>query len=129
MKFKIGTVTYDAASIDMVTLKDILLLEKETGELGHPLRWSDVKLMAEEMAALKTDKQREDHPDSIWMLAITIWASRRVAGELLTFGDAVDFSMSDLTFIDDPQDHKAPARPTKARVGSARAANRPTAVA
>ena len=124
MKFKIGPVTYDMSSLDLLSLKDILLLEKETAELGNPLRWSDIQRMAQDAADMKTDAERQANPDGMWVLAFTIWASRRVAGETLAFGDAIDFPMRDLTWIEEPQDRKKPAGPTKARPGSGRAAKR-----
>jgi hypothetical protein len=132
MKFKIKDVTYDMAALDLLSLKDILMLEKETTELGKPLRWCDVTQMTDTLAALKTDEERKAHPDSLWMTAITIWASRRVVGEDQAFGDAIDFPLRDLTWLEEPQDRKKPARPTKparTRAGSGRAVKRPVAAA
>lgn len=123
MRFKIGGTIYDAESIDRLTLKDILTLEKETTELGHPMLWSDVQRISEEIADLKTERERSEHPAAIWMFAITIWASRHLAGESLTFGEAIDFPLADLDWLPEPADRQKPKRPTKAgRAGSARAA-------
>jgi hypothetical protein len=129
MKFRIGQVTYDLGALDLLSLKDILLMEKETTELGKTLRWSEVQRMAKEVDALDTDEQRRDHPDAVWVTAITIWASRRIAGEEQPFGDAIDFPMRDLTWIPEPQDRKKPEHPTKARPVSGRARKRPAAAA
>jgi hypothetical protein len=129
MKFKIGDTTYDAGALDLLSLKDILMFEKETAELGNPLHWSDVGRMIEELEALKTDREREAHSSAMWVLAITIWSSRRLGGDQMSFGDAIDFPLRDLKWLPDPQDKKAPARPTKARTGSARAGNNPPPLA
>jgi len=125
MKFKIENRVYNAASIDELSLKDILQLESETTALGRPLRMNDFKVMSEEIDALKTDAEKQAHPDAPWVLAVTIWASRREQGETMTFGDAIDFPLKQLTFLPEPQDHKVKANPTKARPrkGSSRAAN------
>jgi len=128
MKFKIKDTVYDMATLDLLSLKDILIFEKETADLGHSLRWADVTRMSEEIEALKTPEKRQAHPDSLWMTAIAIWASRRISGEDASFGDAIDFPMRDLTWIEEPQDRKKPERPTKparTRQGSSRAVKRP----
>lgn len=128
MRFKIGSQVYDAEAIDQLSLRDILQLETETTNMGHPLRWSDVQQISRELADLPTDDERSQHPSAIWLLAITIWASRRRFGEDLTFAQAIDFPLVDLDYLPEPEDHQKPAHPTKARAGSARAA-KPRAVA
>lgn len=127
MRFKLGSTVYALADLDRVSLRDILVLERETVEFGHPLRWTDVQAMSEALDALETEKERAEHPDALWITAVTIWASRRIAGEDVTFDQAVDFPMRDLVFLPDPGDHKEAANPSKperkspTRKGSARA--------
>ena len=138
MRFMIGTTTYSAADLDRLALKDILLLEQQTADLGHALKWATVERWTTELDALAkiaVDKskpkaareaamaERNDHPGHLWVMALVIWASRRLAGEPITFVEAVDFPIGDLTFLPEPEDHKS-ANPTKARAprkGSARA--------
>lgn len=130
MKFKLHDRTYDLGTLDRLSLVDILMMEKETRDFGNPLKWSDVLRIMAEVEALPTKAEVEAHPDILWMSAITIWASRRLAGDKVTFIEAIDFPMSDMTWIADPQDKKAPAgptKPTRARPGSGRAAKRPVA--
>jgi len=129
MKFKIGPTVYDAAELDMLSLVDILKFEKETADLGNPMRWSDIERIQVELEALKTDKERMAHADFIWLTAVTIWASRRLAGEKATFEEAISFPMRDLKQIEEPQDKKAAEGPTKARTGSVRAAKLPRPIA
>jgi len=125
VKFKIGETVYDGATLDDLTLKMVLQLEKETREMGRSVTLGDVQVMAEQLDALKTDRERSMHEATPWVLAVTIWASRRLAGEVLTFEQAIDFPMGDLTFLKEPQDHRPPVNPTKARTrkGSGPAAN------
>lgn len=118
MKFKLGSKVYDAADIEDLSLKHILMLERETADLGRPMRWADITDMVTTLGAIKDHNERGKHPDAPWVLAVTIWASRRNAGEDLTFGQAIDFPLSDLTFLHDPQDRKKPkSDPRKARPG------------
>lgn len=113
MKFKVGETTYTAASLDELTLKMVLELEQESAELGRVLHLADIQAMANRIDSMKTDQQRGEHPDAPWVIAVTVWASRRLAGEKLTFSEAVDVPMKDLVFLKEPQDHKRPANPTK----------------
>jgi hypothetical protein len=132
MKFKILDTVYDLGSLDRLSLIDILMLEKETRELGNPLRWSQVMQMSADLEALKTKEEKEAYPDILWMSAITIWSSRRIAGDKVSFVEAIDFPMGDMIWLPDPEDHKEPERPTKparARAGSGRATKRPVAAA
>lgn len=115
MKFKIRDQTYDGATLDDLTLKMVLQLEKETREFGRLIRLADVQAMAEELDKLKTNTERGNHPDTPWVLAVTIWASRRLAGESVTFEEAIDFPMGELTFLKQPLDHLEPANPTRSR--------------
>jgi hypothetical protein len=122
MKFSIQGKVYDAADLDLVSLRDILLFEQQTKDMGREITWSQIGMWSEEFDALKTDKEKQEHPAAPWMTAVTIWASRRIAGEDVTFDEAVDFPMRDLHFIAEPKDRKKPANPTRARPGSGRAA-------
>jgi hypothetical protein len=121
MKFSIHGKVYDAADMDLVSLRDILLFEKQVKEFDDDITWEKVGKWAEEIDALKTDAEKLNHPSGIWIPAVMVWASRRIAGEDLTFGEAIDFPMKDLHYITEPQDKKPKANPTKARPGSGRA--------
>jgi len=122
VKFSIAGTVYDVADLDRVTLKDILLFESQTAAMGRKLTWVEVGDMAAHIDSLKSEKAKESDPAAIWLTAVAIWAARRLAGEDVTFADALDFEMRDLRFIAEPEDRKAPIHPTKARPGSGRAA-------
>jgi hypothetical protein len=138
VRFKIGETLYDGANLDRLSLKDILLLENATEALGRPLKWHEIQQWTEELDRLAMAaahginkaardaamEERNRHPGNIWVMALVIWASRRLAGESISFEDAIDFPMADLEFLPDPKDERA-ANPTKARPtpkGSGRAA-------
>lgn len=124
MKLAIDGKVYDAADLDQLSLRDILMFEKESADMGRPMSWADIGVISTRIDALKTKAEKEADPGIVWMTAVTIWASRRLAGENITFEQAVDFPMRSLTFLPEPQDRKAAGNPTKARPGSGRAANR-----
>lgn len=122
MKFAIKGKVYDATALEQVTLKDILIFERQAAEvMGRPVTWAEVGAWADELEKLSTDRERQEHPAVVWLTAITIWASRIAAGERLDFGDAIDFPVGDLTFLPEPQDHKPGSSPgnRRARTGSA----------
>lgn len=114
MKFKLYDKVYDGGALDELSLKLILQLEKETAEFGRPLNISDVQSMSNSVQALKTDAERAAHPDVMWLTAISIWAARKIAGDQVTFDQAIDFPLTALTILPEPQDHKQPD-PTRAR--------------
>lgn len=125
MKFTIkGTgKVYDAADLDLIPLRDILLFEQQTKDMGRAVEWSQIEAWGEQLDALKTDDEKARHPGAMWLTAVTVWASRRIAGENVNFDEAVNIPMRDLVFLPDPQDRKAAANPTTARrTGSGRAA-------
>ena len=133
MRFKIGETTYDGAALDQLSLVDILSLEKGSAELGHVLKWSQVQDWVNELdrivqvAADETRtkavrdaamREHQDHPGVMWVMALMIWASRRLAGEVLSFEQAISFPMRDLEWLTDPEPQNRAERradPTKAR--------------
>lgn len=126
MKIKIGATVYSTADLDDLSLKTLLQLEQETQDFGHPLTANDIRLMSDRIRKLKTDEERAADPGALWLTAVVVWASRKLAGEDVTFEQAVDFPMSDLGYIDEPQDHLPdPTKPRKPPKGSGAAGRRP----
>jgi hypothetical protein len=134
VKFSIAGHVYNATAGDKVPLIDLLLLDEQIKDMGSSVTYAKITDWVREIDALKTDEEKQAHPGTLWATAFTIWASRRAAGEPVSFEQAVSFPMIDFTPLPEPQDRRAPANPTKARPvarkGSARAAKpRPTAAA
>lgn len=117
MRFKIDGRLYEAASVDRLSLAQILRLESETAALGRPMKWSQLRQMVDEISTLQ-EGEFDAHDDAPWVVALTIWASRLNAGENLSFAEAIDFPLADLEYLPDPQDHQAPAGKASARKGT-----------
>lgn len=129
MRFKISGRLYTAASLTEVSLRDLLLFEVQTEEMGLPLRWADQLNISEEITALPKE-ERGKHPKMLQLLAVTVWATRRVAGDKVTFSEALDFSLDQLEWVGGGEDDEAdpPKARQATRKGSGRAgASRATA--
>jgi hypothetical protein len=108
-RFVIDGKTYTTTALDEVPLKDLIRFNTEAADMGLRERWNDVQRAAVEMDGM-TETEAEDHPDSLLVMAVTIWVSRRLAGEDLAFGDAVDVPMNHIKFLADPGDRKGPTK-------------------
>lgn len=111
--------TYPTSTLDRLTLRQLLVLESQTAELGSPMTWGQLQAMAQRISESGEEKAQDD-PQFPWFLGMLIWASRNEAGENLTFGEAVDFPISDLQVLPDPEDRKASKDPQSPRSGSGR---------
>ncbi len=130
MRFAIGTKVYDMTAIEDLSLKMLLEVEAETARFGRKLCMADLRRMSTEIEALKTDQARADHPDSPWLTAVSIWATRRLSGEAIDFDTAIDFPMSQLVFM--PEAHErggTPAGPKGRKAAAAAGSGRGAAAA
>lgn len=125
MRFKLQGRTYQATAVfDRVPLRDLLALEVELENLGRPMKWSQVRTMVQRISKLD---DAESDPDFLWFLGLLVWGTRRVAGESVTFEEAIDFGLGELQVIPEPEDRKKKAAtpvPRKARPASGRAAKK-----
>lgn len=122
-RFSIGSKVYDVKDVEDLSLWLLLELQSETADTARPLDVATVQQMAATIDKLPDDDARKTHPDAPWLLGVTIWASRRMAGEEVTFREAIDFPMRQLTFLPAPADRKKPdptRRPRQASAGVAR---------
>lgn len=113
MKFKIDTKLYDAANLDDITLGDIVVFNSHAAAIGVDATWQDIQRIAIEIDGL-TRAEAAKHPEMLLMTAATIWLTRRRNGEDISFGDAIDFPLSQFDVIDEPQDHQ-PKKASKAK--------------
>lgn len=111
-RFKIGDKVYSTAMLDEVTLKDIIRFNTQAEDLGIAEKWHDVEVAAAQMASAKAAEAMA-HPMRNVVIGVTIWASRLIAGEEITFEQAVDFPIKDLTLLPDPADRKKSAGKAK----------------
>lgn len=128
--------TYTILKPSDLTLKMLLQLEIETEQFGKRMTLADFERLDAEWAAHRASTAGASiHPAAVWLVAVTVWASKRLAGEEVTFEDAIDFSFDEIKAVPTPQDRKPPAgrkaaprkaRPSKAasgRAGARQAAN------
>lgn len=112
-RFKIADEVYEYASADDVTLRDLLMIEPETEQMGHAVNMGEVVRLAELFKSLTPDEAKV-HPEGGWMLSITVWMSMvkklRDSGDyttLVPFANAIDFRLSEFKQIADPKDRQA----------------------
>jgi hypothetical protein len=112
VRFKIGDKTYDTGAVDQISLRDVVLFNRQSADMGLGVTWADVERIAGEMAGM-TEKDAA-HPEALVMFAVTVWAARRIAGDDVTLEEAVDVPMASIEILEArkaPKDHQ----PKKAR--------------
>lgn len=112
-RFKIGSKVYTSAALDEVSLRDLVLFDNQSADMGWSKRWSDIERIATEWDALSVE-EAETYPEKMTMIAVTIWVSRRVAGEDVTLDQALDIPLNSLDFLPEPEDKK-PGKPKGAK--------------
>lgn len=108
MRFKIKKKVYTTSAVNEISLRHLIVFNNQAADMGIKERWADVELLAAQFSDM-TPEECEAHEARWLVLGVTIWATRRIAGEEITFEEAVDIKMSDLTFLPDvatPQDRK-----------------------
>jgi hypothetical protein len=132
-RFKLKGKTYKLnENLDKLPLIDILLFDEQVAEIGLHATWGEVLLWSQEIAEMNgvTEGSHIKHPRMMLVLTATLWASRRLNGEKVTFGETVEeFSLDDLDWVEPtnagPKDHrrkaakKSPPRKASAPVASA----------
>jgi hypothetical protein len=133
-RFKLEGVTYEMGSQADVTLRDFILLEQETLELGKLFTMGDIVRLGEKFADLTPAEAKHD-PEGAWMLSATIWMAMvrkaRQAGDSSTipFLQAITTDLSTFEVLPDPEDRqpgKAKKRPPGSGQGAKRAAAKRT---
>lgn len=124
-RFKIGNKVYSTSALDEISLRDLVVFNTEVSELGIPYSWADVERIGTEMADM-TEEEAKRHPDAMFITGVTIWASRRSAGDEVTFLEAIDVKLKDLQFLPSTED-KRPSGKARKKTGpkaSARAGSK-----
>lgn len=112
MRFKIADKVYEASSVDRLSMGHLLRIESETEAVGCRMTWAEVQALLEELAGI-AEAEAENHPAALFVIGLTVWASRLNAGETVTLAEAVDFPLGDLQWLPEPGDHKEPKNPTQ----------------
>lgn len=118
----IGDKHYPSVSIDQLSLAHVLTLQRELviTNVSSAKTFADVQGLIHEFSALPA-AERANHPEAIFLAAVTIWATRVSAGESLTLLEAVDIPASSVRWIAEPHDRE----PGVAGKASPRAAGAP----
>lgn len=111
-RFKIGDKVYSTAALDEISIRDLVVFNTEVADLGLHYTWADVERIGNEMAEMP-DQEALHHPDAMFITGVTIWASRRAAGDSVTFLEAIDIKIKDLEFLPSTQDHVGPTKAAK----------------
>lgn len=114
----IGTKHYPGVAVSELSIRHTLALQRELAvtNISSAKTWADVRGLLAEFQALDK-KDRENHPEALFLTAVTIWATRVSAGEELGLLDAVDIPAASVRWIAEPSDKKA----AEAAEGKARA--------
>lgn len=112
-RFKIGEQVYNTAALDELSLLDIVMFDSQAIGMGADFRWADLEQAALELDGL-SEREAERHPRKLLVIAVTIWAARRIAGEAISFEQAIDFPANQLQMLPEPGDRK-PGKPKGAK--------------
>lgn len=107
-RFKYGGKVYETDVLDNISLRDLMVFNRQVADMGLPLTWADVERISAEMAELD-EAEAARHPDAMVMTGVVIWASRRAAGDEVTFEEAVDIPLSEIVWLEAPKDHRPKA--------------------
>ena len=107
---------YPAATIGDLSLRHTLELQRElvTTNISTAKTWVDVQALLQEFTDTPEDK-RAEHPEALFLSALTMWATRVTAGEQLSLLEAVDIPASSVQWVKEPTDHEEPEGKAPAR--------------
>lgn len=111
----IGDKKYPGVAVEELSIRHTLALQRELAvtNISSAKTWADVRALLAEFKAL--DKAgRENHPEALFLTALTIWAARVTAGEEMGLLDAVDIPAASVKWIAEPSD-KQPAGKARPR--------------
>lgn len=121
-RFRLRGKTYTVPGFDEVNIKDIIQFDQQAASMGLTARWKDIVELSQKSEGM-TEVEAAGDPLSYVMLVVTIWTSRRSAGETCTFEEASEMTLSEVEWIPAPKDRQ-PKKATKksaSRPGSAAA--------
>jgi hypothetical protein len=105
---------YPVVTPSDATLSDLLAIKRETG-----LSVTEVHEMSEVFDGLKgkaLEAAIESHLDEfLWLQALTVWLSRKKAGDDVSFEEACDVPYESIREIPEPGDHAVSNKATAKR--------------
>lgn len=128
MKIRIRGTEYPFTAPTGLDVIDMIEMQEQTGALGHMITSGELELMAERIegsVAGVTDKRervarRMAHPDTMWMVALQIWASMRKAGvqvdgKPISVLAALSVPLTEVEYLREDGDPDDEPDPTRAR--------------
>ena len=114
----IGDKHYPRVAVDELSIRHTLALQRELAitNISSAKTWADVRKLLADFAEMEP-AERENHPEVLFLTALTIWAARVAAGEDLGLLEAVDIPATSVRWVAEPSDKAAPtgkARPRRA---------------
>lgn len=114
-RFRLEGEVYEFGTPEDVTLRDLLLVDVETRDLGWSVTLGEITRLASAFKGL-SKKEAAEHPEGAHMLAVTIWLAKlrklRNEGDFTTrvsFGEVLDFPLSRFQPLPDAEDRKPKA--------------------
>ena len=113
----IGDKHYPRVAVDELSIRHTLALQRELAitNISSAKTWADVRKLLADFAEMEP-AERENHPEVLFLTALTIWAARVTAGEDLGLLEAVDIPATSVRWVAEPSDKAAPtgkARPRR----------------
>ena len=111
--------TYPRATVDDLSLKQILALQREliANDISSAKSWDDLSALITEFAS-QSEETRKRNPEAMFLSMFTIWATRVCAGDDVSLLDVMNAPISELKsvkWVKEPEDElpegKAQARP------------------
>lgn len=86
---------YPVVHIERVPIVHVLRLQAELAEnpnITSVRSWRQIRQLWDEYGALKTRAEQLDHPESVFLTALMMWAARVCSGEDISLLEAADVS-------------------------------------
>ena len=114
----IGDKHYPRVAVDELSIRHTLALQRELAitNISSAKTWADVRKLLADFSEMEP-AERENHPEVLFLTALTIWAARVTAGEDLGLLEAVDIPATSVRWVAEPSDKAAStgkARPRRA---------------
>ena len=114
----IGDKHYPRVAVDELSIRHTLALQRELAitNISSAKTWADVRKLLADFSEMEP-AERENHPEVLFLTALTIWAARVTAGEDLGLLEAVDIPATSVRWVAEPSDKAAPtgkAQPRRA---------------
>lgn len=112
----IGDKHYPRVAVDELSIRHTLALQRELAitNISSAKTWADVRKLLADFSTMEP-AERENHPEVLFLTALTIWAARVTAGEDLGLLEAVDIPATSVRWVAEPSDKAAPAGKSRPR--------------